>query len=277
MKWLVWEILSDRENMTIVGAKLCVCVCMCVWSGLGRLTWQRGLTLPAWLIMQAFFLPLFHPFLSFSDPFISFPVFSFFFCVCFTFLFSLSAFLAYSFFLLFPLPSLCRSLCALRGKGLSLYHRVEPLSCGHFIHMEAWGPFAIPLFQSHIEKGIQIKHTHVCCCVLHVQSAVTVWYPNPQITQPLVPVDGADAGNTVVVANSLSQEPVPDLPGKHGGILAFVIGDLVDHFGCSNLWFGSPDYPRADAACFVVPMRKGEVCLKQRQGHEIYSLQKLYI
>lgn len=66
------------------------------------------------------------------------------------------------------------------------------------------------------------------------------------------PVDGADAGDAVVVTHSLGQEPVPDLPGKHGGILAFVIGDLVDHFGSSNLWFGSPDYPGADAARFVV-------------------------
>lgn len=76
---------------------------------------------------------------------------------------------------------------------------------------------------------------------------------NTQITQIAVPVDGADAGDAVVVTNSLGQEPVPDLPGKHGGVLAFVIGDLVDHFGCSNLWFGAPDYPGADTARFIVP------------------------
>jgi len=68
-----------------------------------------------------------------------------------------------------------------------------------------------------------------------------------------LPVDGADAGDAVVVAHSLGQEPVPDLPGEHGGVLAFVIGDLVDHFGSSNLWFGSPDHPGADAARLVVP------------------------
>lgn len=71
--------------------------------------------------------------------------------------------------------------------------------------------------------------------------------------QTVAPVDGADAGDAVIVAHSLGQEPVPDLPGKHGGVLAFVIGDLVDHFGSSNLWFGSPDHPGADTACFVVP------------------------
>lgn len=71
-----------------------------------------------------------------------------------------------------------------------------------------------------------------------------------------VPVDGADAGDAVVVAHSLGQEAVPDLPGKHGGVLAFVIGDLVDHFGSSNLWFGSPDHAGADAARLVVPGKR---------------------
>lgn len=79
-----------------------------------------------------------------------------------------------------------------------------------------------------------------CCCTF--------------INQPSeVPVNGADAGDAVVVTHSLGQESVPYLPGKHGGVLAFVIGDLVDHFGCSNLWFGSPDDPRADTARFIVP------------------------
>ncbi len=74
----------------------------------------------------------------------------------------------------------------------------------------------------------------------------------------MVPVDGADTGDAVVVTHSLGQEPVPDLPGKHGGVLAFVIGDLVDHFGSSNLWFGSPDYPGADAARFIVPANQSK-------------------
>lgn len=76
------------------------------------------------------------------------------------------------------------------------------------------------------------------------------------ITQTVVPVDGADTGDAVVVTHSLSQEPVSDLPGKHGGVLAFVICDLVDHFGSSNLWFGSPDYPGANTARFIVPAKQ---------------------
>lgn len=232
---------------------------MCVWSGLGRQTWQRGLTLPAWLIMQAFSSSfIFHPFLPFSSPLNKFALFSFSCLLCPFHLPFLLACLFRSLVLspISPSLPLCCSLCALRGEGLSLYHRVEPLSCGHFIHMEAGALFAIPLFHSHTNDDTQIKHTHLCCSMLRLQSAVTVWYPNPQITQKVLPVDGADTGDTVIVTNSLSQEPVPNLPGKHGGILAFVIGDLVDHFGCSNLWFGSPDYPRADAACFIVPVRE---------------------
>lgn len=83
------------------------------------------------------------------------------------------------------------------------------------------------------------------------------------------PVDGADAGDAVVVAHPLCQEPVPDLPGKHGGVLAFVIGDLVDHFGSSNLWFGSPDHPGADTSCFIVPARAPKTVRLSYKGGDI--------
>lgn len=74
----------------------------------------------------------------------------------------------------------------------------------------------------------------------------------------MVPVDGADAGDAVVVADPLGEESVPDLPGKHGGVLAFVIGNLVDHFGCSNLWFGAADHTGPDAARLIVPADHSE-------------------
>lgn len=114
-----------------------------------------------------------------------------------------------------------------------------------------------------------LTNTHIdivpLLCLQSVPVA-TVQNSNTQITQIAVPVDGADAGDAVVVTNSLSQKPVPDLPGKHGGVLAFVIGDLVDHFGCSNLWFGAPDYPGADTARFVVPVTLNiqDVCISMR-------------
>lgn len=103
------------------------------------------------------------------------------------------------------------------------------------------------------------------------------------ITQTVVPVDGADTGDAVIVTHSLSQEPVPDLPGKHGGVLAFVIGDLVDHFGSSNLWFGSPDYPGANTARFIVPAKQStqmENCMMFVLLHDdskLYSLLSVFI
>lgn len=77
----------------------------------------------------------------------------------------------------------------------------------------------------------------------------------PQPTLPS-PVDGADAGHRVIVTDSLCQQPVPDLPGKHGRILAFILSDFFDHFGSGNLWFGSANHPRLDASCFIIPRPK---------------------
>lgn len=75
-------------------------------------------------------------------------------------------------------------------------------------------------------------------------------------THTHTPVDWADTGHAVIVTHSLCQQSVSDLPGKHGGVLAFVISDFVDDFGCSNLWFGASDHPWSDAACLIVPVEQ---------------------
>lgn len=49
------------------------------------------------------------------------------------------------------------------------------------------------------------------------------------------PVDGADTGHSVVVTHTLSQEPVPDLPGEHGWVLPLVVPDLLHHLGGGHL------------------------------------------
>ncbi|KAG8183355.1 hypothetical protein JTE90_013046 [Oedothorax gibbosus] len=41
-----------------------------------------------------------------------------------------------------------------------------------------------------------------------------------------LPVDGADGGYVVLVAGAISEQPVPDLPGEHGGILLLVVGRI---------------------------------------------------
>lgn len=61
--------------------------------------------------------------------------------------------------------------------------------------------------------------------------------------------------------------------------MAFVIGNLVDHFGCSNLWFGSPDHPGADTARFIVPANKSregvQVAHKRQRGKRVLSQEEI--
>ncbi len=94
------------------------------------------------------------------------------------------------------------------------------------------------------------------------------------------PVDWADAGHAVIVTHSLCQQSVSDLPGKHGGVLAFVISDFVDDFGCSNLWFGASDHPWSDAACLIVPVEQTDrelyITRQDKQRVRIYAYPASY-
>lgn len=85
-------------------------------------------------------------------------------------------------------------------------------------------------------------------------------HPGPLASHshPPLPVDGTHTGYRVIVTHSLCQQPVPDLPGKHGGILAFIFSDFFHHFGRGNLWFGSSDYPRLDASSLIIPRTQGQ-------------------
>ena len=63
------------------------------------------------------------------------------------------------------------------------------------------------------------------------------------------------AGNTwyvLVVTDSFCEKSVPDLPGKHGGVLFLVLADGVHHMGRGNLRFASPDHSRLEVARLVV-------------------------
>lgn len=68
----------------------------------------------------------------------------------------------------------------------------------------------------------------------------------------VLPVYGADAGHRVAVTHSLSQKPVSDLPGEHGGILPLVLCYLVHHFRRSHLRLRSTDHSRFYASCLIV-------------------------
>lgn len=145
--------MSDRENMTIVGAKSCVCV---KWLKLADMA--EGPHTSCLAAHASPFLPLSFPFPLLSFPFLPFPFFPSLLCLLLcvpshTFLpFCLPPLLSplssLSYFTIPAFPCLCA-----QGKGLSLYHRVEPLSCSHFIHMETRASllFSFPV-HTHTER-----------------------------------------------------------------------------------------------------------------------------
>lgn len=149
--------------MTIVGANLCVCVKWLRQADMAEGPHTSCLAAHAslfflfpWLSFS--FLPFSSPFLSFLS-FLSFCV-SFFPYPCTHLPSLLSASFAHSFSLLFRYPSLSLWLYA-QGKGLSLYHRVEPLSCSHFIHMETRASllFSLLLLDTHTQDCTHETHS----------------------------------------------------------------------------------------------------------------------
>lgn len=68
-----------------------------------------------------------------------------------------------------------------------------------------------------------------------------------------VPVDGTDAGHTVLVTHLLQQQPVSDLPGEHGGVVVFQLEDLLHNSGSGHFGLRAPDQSGSDASCLIVP------------------------
>lgn len=67
-----------------------------------------------------------------------------------------------------------------------------------------------------------------------------------------LPVNRRDAGDGVVVADALCQQPVPDLPGKHCWVLSFVVCDFFHHFRGGHFRFRPTDHSRFDASRFII-------------------------
>lgn len=87
-----------------------------------------------------------------------------------------------------------------------------------------------------------------------------------------LPVDGAHAGHCVAVTHSLGQEPVSDLPGKHGGVLPLVLGYLLHHLGCGYLGLGPTNDPRLDAASLIVSAWEGSDMQLGKDGNAIVGV-----
>lgn len=66
--------------------------------------------------------------------------------------------------------------------------------------------------------------------------------------------NGTHAWNIVVIANTLGQQPVPDLPCENRRTLPLELGDLVHHRRRGHPGLGAADGPRLDGARLVVPV-----------------------
>ena len=67
-----------------------------------------------------------------------------------------------------------------------------------------------------------------------------------------LPIDGADAGDVVLRADALGEEPVADLPGEHGRVLPLVLRDGVHHVRRGHLGLAAADHPGAEGPGFVI-------------------------
>ena len=68
-----------------------------------------------------------------------------------------------------------------------------------------------------------------------------------------LPIDGADAGDVVLRADALGEEPVADLPGEHGRVVLLVPRDGVHDARRRHLRLRAADHPRLEVARLVEP------------------------
>ena len=71
-----------------------------------------------------------------------------------------------------------------------------------------------------------------------------------------LPIDGADAGDVVLRADALGEEPVADLPGEHGRVVLLVPRDGVHDARRRHLRLRAADHARLEVARLVEPETK---------------------
>ena len=64
--------------------------------------------------------------------------------------------------------------------------------------------------------------------------------------------DSTHTGHVVSIADSLREEPVPDLPGEDAGALPLVVRHLVDHAGGRHPGLGAADGAGLDGAGLII-------------------------
>lgn len=88
----------------------------------------------------------------------------------------------------------------------------------------------------------------------------------------LLPVDGADAGHAVMVAHSLQQQLVSDLPGEHAGVGVFQTHDHLHNAGSGHFGLRASNQSWSNAACLIVP----KLTIMSCQHGETFCLRKKF-
>ena len=73
---------------------------------------------------------------------------------------------------------------------------------------------------------------------------------------PHDPVDAGHAGHAVLVADPLSQQPVSDLPGEHGGVLLLVFTDGIHYRRRGHLGLAAAYNSGFVISSFIIPAKK---------------------
>lgn len=91
-------------------------------------------------------------------------------------------------------------------------------------------------------------------CVFILKSLYNFHFP--------LPVNGWDAGNSVIVADALCQKSVSDLPGKHGWVLSLVVCYFFHNLWRGYFGFRPTNYPWFDAASLIVSAKQKPAIIK---------------
>ena len=73
-----------------------------------------------------------------------------------------------------------------------------------------------------------------------------------------LPVNTGDTRDILLVADPLRQQPVPDLPGEHGGVLLLVLTDGIHYGRRGHLGFAAAYNSGFIVSGFIIPAVKKE-------------------
>ena len=68
----------------------------------------------------------------------------------------------------------------------------------------------------------------------------------------VLPVYAGDTGHIFLAADSLSEESVSDLPGKHRWVFPLVLSNGVNNWRCGHPGFAATNHPGLKVASFII-------------------------